>query len=69
MTPPVTTRCEFYNTSCAAQPGSCDEVAECEAPGENKRNHCFVLWSLQPDGSKNVSLKVKFVFFLHVLYR
>lgn len=56
ITPPTTTKCEFYNTTCA-QSGGCNDEVDCEPPGEGKRNHCFVLWSVQPDGSMNVSLK------------
>ncbi|XP_030748861.1 activin receptor type-2A [Sitophilus oryzae] len=51
----VTTKCEFYNSSCT--PGTCNEVVECDVPGEGKRNHCFVLWSYEPNGTANVSLK------------
>ncbi|XP_050296613.1 activin receptor type-2A [Anthonomus grandis grandis] len=57
ISPPVTTKCEFYNSSCAAQPGGCDRVTECEPAEENKRNHCFVLWTINPNGTHNVSLK------------
>ncbi|KAH1027828.1 hypothetical protein HUJ05_001265 [Dendroctonus ponderosae] len=53
----LTTKCEFYNSSCAAAPESCSTVKECEPPGEYKRNHCFVVWAIQPDGSTKVSLK------------
>ncbi|KAL1505882.1 hypothetical protein ABEB36_005337 [Hypothenemus hampei] len=53
----MTTRCEFYNNSCVEQPESCPSIIECEAPGDSKRNHCFVVWSIQSDGTKNVSLK------------
>ncbi|XP_060523830.1 activin receptor type-2A [Cylas formicarius] len=52
---PVTTKCEYNNGTCS--PGECNEVIDCDTPGEGKRNHCFVLWSKNQDGSKNVSLK------------
>ncbi|KAF7266890.1 hypothetical protein GWI33_019819 [Rhynchophorus ferrugineus] len=52
----VTTKCEHYNSTCADS-GHCDDIAVCEPAGEGKRNHCFVLWALNSDGSKNVTLK------------
>lgn len=58
----LTTKCEYYNSSCAASPGSCDTVKECEPAGEYKRNHCFVVWGIQPDGSTKVTLKVYFLY-------
>lgn len=56
----VTTKCEFYNSTCngPGHPG-CMEVEECGHTTEGQRNHCYVLWSIQEDGTVNVSLKVK----------
>lgn len=55
--PVVTTQCEFYNATCNS-PGGCNEVQICENPGEGKRNHCYVVWSLMEDGTMNITLKV-----------
>lgn len=57
-TAPVTTHCEYYNGTCngAGQSG-CTEVEECGHPTDGQQNHCYVLWSVQEDGTMNVSLK------------
>lgn len=58
---PITTQCEYYNSTCnGAGHLGCMEVEQCGPPVEGQQNHCYVLWSIQEDGTVNVSLKVKF---------
>lgn len=55
----TTTKCEFYDRSQCSNPDDpkCLKLVECEKPEDGKRNHCFVLWAINNDGSKNISLK------------
>ncbi|XP_044261805.1 activin receptor type-2A isoform X2 [Tribolium madens] len=59
ITRPITTKCEFFNqTLCADSKGAtCNEIQECEKPEDGKRNHCFVLWSWEDNGSVSIALK------------
>ncbi|CAH1971214.1 unnamed protein product [Acanthoscelides obtectus] len=54
-TPQVTTKCEYYNSTCSSQQG-CEEVEECGHPEEGQQNHCYVLWTME-NGTITVSLK------------
>lgn len=55
---PITTQCEYYNSTCnGAGHSGCMEVEQCGPPVEGQQNHCYVLWSVQEDGTVNVSLK------------
>lgn len=56
---PITTHCEYYNGSACANgsgPG-CPEKEECSPHDPGKRNHCFVLWHLEPNGERTIKLK------------
>ncbi|CAH0552722.1 unnamed protein product [Brassicogethes aeneus] len=52
----VTSKCEFYNRTHCSGP-NCQEIEECEAPGEKKRNHCYVAWEINDKGKPEVLLK------------
>lgn len=56
-TPPYTTKCEFYNNTCAKQPGGCDPVTYCEPQGDTRKHQCFVVWTIEPNGTTTVTLK------------
>lgn len=58
VTTPYTTKCEFYNNTCAKQPGGCESVTYCEPQGETRKHQCFVVWSMEPNGTTTVTLKV-----------
>ncbi|KAB0802920.1 hypothetical protein PPYR_05106 [Photinus pyralis] len=58
----ITTRCEFYNqTMCNEANGdggrSCTREEECEAQGDGKRSHCYVVWKGDENGNLNLTLK------------
>lgn len=55
----LTTKCEYFNYTCTL-PGGCQEVEVCDVPGEGKRNHCYVVWKLMEDGTRNITLKVSY---------
>ncbi|CAG9859553.1 unnamed protein product [Phyllotreta striolata] len=48
------TRCESYNSTCNKK-GACPAEEEC--PVDDQKYHCYVLWSVGPNGTFNVSLK------------
>lgn len=56
---PVTTKCEFYNsTQCNSTKGAnCSSVEECQTPEDDKRSHCYVLWTPGENGKPNIFLK------------
>ncbi|XP_072759154.1 activin receptor type-2A [Anoplolepis gracilipes] len=40
------TYCEFYNETMCAESKNCSEREECVVHDPDKRNHCYVLWSI-----------------------
>ncbi|GJQ73446.1 put [Trypoxylus dichotomus] len=50
----VTMTCEHCNNT-----SKCTEpiIDECSLPSEGKRNHCFVLWKLETNGSMTIAMK------------
>lgn len=64
VTTPHKTKCEFYNSTCATQPGGCEPVTYCDQHGESQKHQCFVVWTIEPNGSTTVSLKVIYKYFV-----
>lgn len=55
--------CEFYNeTMCAESQQECSGREECTVHDPDKRNHCYVLWSLH-NVTKKPIIKLKVVSF------
>lgn len=59
-----TTQCEFYNsTMCSSTSGEnfkksmCEDPEICENPAPGKRNHCYVLWTIDANGNPQIKLK------------
>ncbi|GAB1859890.1 Serine/threonine-protein kinase receptor [Camponotus japonicus] len=56
------TYCEFYNeTSCTDPDKNCSEREECIVQDPDKRNHCYVLWSVDSVTNKTI-IKLKGCF-------
>lgn len=59
-----TTQCEFYNSTMCSATGSenakknmCEDPEICESPAPGKRNHCYVLWTIDSNGNPQITLK------------
>lgn len=57
--------CEFYNeTMCIESQQGCLGTEECVAQNPDKRNHCYVLWTIDNVTKKTV-IKLKVSYFIN----
>lgn len=60
----ATMYCEFYNQTMCSESSedemerNCGESEQCEAPGDGKRSHCYVLWKRDANGNMITTMKV-----------
>lgn len=58
--------CEFYNdTMCAENEQECSGREECVLHDPEKRNHCYVLWTMNSTTKETIiKLKVGYLYLL-----